>query len=243
MELRLAPPFLASSYHMLQLPSHVTLGKLHHKYNVYWHLAYRRYCSSAHVMISFKLWNSPVRLVGLSSFYRWEPVTPQITRSPSWRETVMGIITDFLTKVLMLQFWSFKRSPWCFIGSKSDQHGWSRDFSGLLHICISMPVDSSLLSLWYPFMVGLHHSSCFGFFSYLCGHLIKVIASFPWDSILRLIYGVFLIAIDQVSRPAIGMGARSKPPNWDWMETNTLGRSRSLCIPNVSFLEHRVQNK
>lgn len=38
--------------------------------DVYWRLAYRRYCSSAHVMISFKPWNIPVRLVGLSLFNR-----------------------------------------------------------------------------------------------------------------------------------------------------------------------------
>ena len=38
--------------------------------DAYWRLAYRRYCSSAHVMISFKSWNIPVRLVGLSPFYR-----------------------------------------------------------------------------------------------------------------------------------------------------------------------------
>ena len=42
------------------------------------------------------------------------------------------------------------------------------------------------------------------------GHCI-----FPLRFYLRPTYGVFLFAIDQVSRPAIGMGARSKPPNWD----------------------------
>lgn len=51
--------------------------------HVYWRLAFGRSCSSAHVMISFKPWDIPVRLVGLSPFYRQEPVTPQITRSPT----------------------------------------------------------------------------------------------------------------------------------------------------------------
>lgn len=92
------------------------------------------------------------------------------------------------------------------------------------------------------FLVGLHHNSCFNFFPYLYGFLFKVIESFPWNSILETCLWcppLYHWLGEEGGRPTIVMEGRLNTLNGDWKGTNLSGRSGSLCIPNISFLEHR----
>lgn len=149
--------------------------------------------------------------------------------------------SELLTRVLMLQFWSFKRSSLCFSGSKIHQHGWRRDFNAPLCIFISEPLDCSLISLSFDIIFARLASQLFQFL--IC------VASSSRSLHLSLEIPFWYLLMVSPSLPLVGWAGKQATNrdesrhkshfNWDWMGTNHSWGSRSLCIPNVSFLESR----
>ena len=155
--------------------------------------------------------------------------------------------SELLTRVLMLQFWSFKRSSLCFSGSKIHQHGWRRDFNARLRIFISEPLDCSFISLSFDIIFGRLVSQLFQFLFLFVWPPLQGHCIFP----LRFHFDTYLWCLplchwlgEQGSRPPIRMRAGTSHISIgiEWEPTTHEGLEHSASQMSA-FWSPEVQNK